>query len=105
MASVASSSSAASMCRLRNRFRLRLEFERVAQVDNDNVLARVDFPFKLLGRNSGDPQVAQELAVIEFPENIARETRQHEHQKPFSQRGRVRRDSFEFAAEHIAGTV
>src|SRR6266576_6866069 len=87
-----------------NRFRLRIEIEGVAQVHDDHVLAGIDFPLEFFWRDPGDFQLTQESsAVVIFPTDISRESGEDQDQQPFSQVCRASRDSFEFAAEHVAG--
>ena len=75
-----------------NRLRVGVEVERVAQVDNDEILARVNFFFQLFGSDTRNLQIAQEfLAIIEFPENIARECGEQKDEQPFPEVSRLLR--------------
>ena len=86
-----------------NRFRVGVEIQRVAQVNHKDVLACVYFFFQFFGSDSRDLQFPQELlAIVEFPENVARERGQQKDQQPFPEVGGPCRDPLEIAAEHIA---
>src|ERR1019366_7456004 len=47
-----------------NCFRLRFEIQRLAQIQDDDVLAGIDFFFELFRRNAGDLQPAQKPLTI-----------------------------------------
>ena len=86
-----------------NRLRVGVEVERVAQVDNDEVLAGVYFFLQLFGSDTRNLQIAQEfLAIIEFPENIACECGEQKDEQPFPEVSRLRGNAFEVAAERVA---
>src|SRR5258708_74171 len=88
----------------RNRFRLRFEIERMAQVHDDHVLAGIDFLLEFFRSDPGDSQLLQESSAIKiFPADIARKSGEDQDQQPFSQVCRAAGDSFQFAAEDVAG--
>src|SRR5260370_12216955 len=55
-----------------DRFRLCVKFERVAEVNHDNIITRVEALLQFLGSDARNPQVPQKSPpVLPFPNNVA----------------------------------
>ena len=86
-----------------NRFRVSFKVNRVAQVNDDQLFAGVEFLFQLIRGNARNAQIAQKtLASDKLIGDVRAKDAEQKHQKPAAKSGEMLRYALNLPAENVA---
>src|SRR3989442_826900 len=88
-----------------NGFRVGFEIHRVAQVNNNQFLAGVEFPFQFIHGDAGDAQITKKaLASDKLISDVGGEDAEKKDQEPAAERGEMLGHAFDLTTEQVTKT-
>ena len=87
----------------RNGFRISLEIQGMAKIDDDHVFALVDLRLEFIHGDAGNAQLTDEaLALVVFVADIAHQRADEQHQQAATQGSGMIGDALDLFAENVA---